>query len=68
VPKTLGHYIENIGATTLRCVNVFNKPTYKDVSLNNWMALTPPELVKGHLGLDDLTMSALRRDRRPVLR
>ena len=68
VPKTLGHYIENIGMTTLRCVNVFNKPNYKDVSLNNWMALTPPDLVQGHLNLDDATMKGLRRDRRPVVR
>jgi oxalate decarboxylase len=68
VPKTLGHYIENIGMTTLRCVNVFNKPNYKDVSLNNWMALTPPDLVQGHLNLDDATMKVLRRDRRPVVR
>ncbi len=41
VPRTMGHYIENIGKTTFRCVNVFNNPKYKDISLNNWMALTP---------------------------
>ena len=68
VPKTFGHYIENIGTTTLRCVNVFNKPNYKDVSLNNWMALTPPDLVQGHLNLDDATMKVLWRDRHPVVR
>ena len=45
--KLSGHYIENLGTTTLRCINVFNKPNYKDVSLNNWMALTPPDLVQG---------------------
>lgn len=67
VPRTLGHYIENIGQTTLRVVNVFNKPHYKDVSLNNWMALTPPALVQGHLNLDDATMKALRADRRTIV-
>ncbi len=68
VPRTMGHYIENIGATTMRCLNVFNKPKYTDVSLNNWMALTPPDLVRGHLNVDDAVMNALRRDRRPVVR
>ena len=68
VPRTLGHYIENIGSAPVRVINVFNSPVYEDVSLNQWMALTPPDLVKGHLNLDDATMRALRRDYRPVVR
>lgn len=68
VPRTMGHYIENIGADTVRVINVFNKPRYKDVSLNNWMALTPPDLVKGHLNLDDAAIKSLKRERCPVVR
>ena len=68
VPRTMGHYIENIGTTTMRCINVFNTPKYKDVSLNNWMALTPPALIRGHLGLDDVAMKALRRERDAVVK
>jgi oxalate decarboxylase len=67
VPRTMGHYIENIGTTSLRCINVFNKPRYKDLSLNNWMALSPPDLVRGHLDLDDIAMNALSQERRPVV-
>ena len=36
------------------------------VSLNQWMALTPPELVRAHLNLDEQTLAALRRDQ-PIL-
>jgi oxalate decarboxylase len=68
VPRTLGHYIENVGSTPVRVINVFNSPVYEDVSLNQWMALTPPELVRGHLNLDDAAMRALRRDYHPVVR
>jgi oxalate decarboxylase len=68
VPRTMGHYIENIGSNMLRLVNVFNSPKYKDVSLNNWMALTPPDLVRGHLNLDETAMKALRRERCAVVR
>ncbi len=68
VPRTMGHYIENIGSTTVRCINVFNTTKYKDVSLSNWMALTPPALIRGHLGLDDVAMKALRRERDAVVK
>jgi hypothetical protein len=33
------------------------------VSLNQWMALTPPELVRAHLNLDQQTVAALRKDK-----
>src|SRR5262249_28341428 len=36
------------------------------VSLNQWMALTPPELVQAHLNLDRQTLAALRKDK-PVI-
>ena len=36
------------------------------VSLNQWMALTPPELVRAHLNLDQQTLAALRKDQ-PIL-
>ena len=62
------YYIENIGSAPVRVINVFNSRLYEDASLNQWMALTPPDLVKGHLNLDDAAMRALRRDYRPVVR
>ncbi len=68
VPRTLAHYIENIGDTPVKVLNVFNTPIYKDVSLNNWLALTPPDLVRGHLELDDVAMNALRRTRASVVK
>jgi oxalate decarboxylase len=32
------------------------------------MALTPPDMVRGTLNLDDTVMKALRREFRPVVR
>src|ERR1700757_4211206 len=68
VPKTLAHYIENTGTEPMQVINVFKSPRYSDVSLNQWMALTPPDLVRGTLNLGDTAMKALRRDFRPVVR
>jgi oxalate decarboxylase len=42
---------------------MFRSPRFADVSLNQWMALTPPELVQAHLNLDEEAMAALRKDK-----
>ncbi len=67
VPFAMGHYIENTGATPMRFLEVFKSSYYADVSLDQWMALTPPELVQAHLKLDPQTMAALRKEKVPVV-
>lgn len=46
VPPSFGHYVENIGNTTLKFLEIFNADKYEDISLNQWLALTPPDMVK----------------------
>ena len=67
VPFANGHYIENTGKTPLRFLEMFKSSYYADVSLDQWMALTPPELVEAHLKLDQQVMAALRKDKAPVV-
>jgi oxalate decarboxylase len=67
VPFATGHYVENTGTTPMRYIEVFKSSYYADVSLNQWLALTPPELVKAHLKLDDKAMAALHKDKFPVV-
>jgi oxalate decarboxylase/phosphoglucose isomerase-like protein (cupin superfamily) len=47
VPFAIGHYVENTGNTTLGFLEIFKSDYYADVSFNQWLALTPPELVTG---------------------
>jgi oxalate decarboxylase len=61
VPFATGHYVENTGATPMRFLEIFKGNYFADVSLDQWMALTPPELVEGHLKLDRQVMDALRK-------
>ena len=61
VPFAMGHYVENTGTTPLRFLEMFKSSYFADVSLDTWMALTPPELVQAHLKLDEQVMGALRR-------
>jgi oxalate decarboxylase len=67
VPFAMGHYIENTGAMPLRFLEVFKSNYYADVSLNQWLALTPPELVKAHLKLDQQTLAVLHKEKFPVV-
>jgi len=61
VPTGMGHYVENIGNTTLKYLEIFAGGVVQDISLNQWLALTPPALVKAHLNLDDDTISKLSK-------
>jgi oxalate decarboxylase len=67
VPFGMGHYLENTGTTPVRFLEMFKSSYYADVSLNTWMALTPPELVNAHLKLDPKVMAALRKQKVPVV-
>jgi oxalate decarboxylase len=67
VPFAMGHYVENTGSTPMRFLEIFKSSYYADVSLNQWLALTPPELVQAHLKLDSETLAALHKDKFPVV-
>ncbi len=67
VPFAMGHYIENTGNTTLRFLEIFKSDHYADVSFDQWLALTPPELVTAHLRTDAQFIHALRKDKVPVV-
>jgi oxalate decarboxylase len=67
VPFAMGHYVENTGTVPLRFLEIFKSSYYADVSLNQWMALTPPELVTAHLKLGPQFMTSLRKDKVPVV-
>jgi oxalate decarboxylase len=67
IPFPMGHYIENTGTTTLRFLEMFRSDHYADVSLDQWLALIPPELVRAHLPLDARTIDALSKRKRIVV-
>ena len=66
VPFAMGHYVENTGTTTLRFLEMFKSSYYADVSLNQWLALTPPELLNVHLKLDQQVTNALNKNKIPI--
>jgi oxalate decarboxylase len=67
VSKSMSHYVQNTGDTPLKFVELFRSSRFEDVSLNQWLALTPSQLVKSHLGLDQSTIDQLKRNKRPIV-
>ncbi|MGA2454714.1 MAG: oxalate decarboxylase family bicupin [Solirubrobacteraceae bacterium] len=67
VPYAMGHYVQNTGGEKLTYLEVFRSDRFADVSLNQWLALTPPELVQAHLNIDSATIAALSKDKQIVV-
>ena len=47
---------------------MFRSDRFADISLNQWMALTPRELVQSNLNVGPLLMDALRKQKWPVVK
>ncbi|TFY69233.1 hypothetical protein EVG20_g3233 [Dentipellis fragilis] len=48
-------------------LNDYPADRFQDISLQQWLALTPPELVKAHLGLSDEAISHLSKTKQIVV-
>ena len=46
VPRNMGHYIENTGTTKLQFLELWRTDKFADVSLRQWLAFTPFDLVQ----------------------
>jgi oxalate decarboxylase len=47
---------------------MFRSDRFADVSLSQWLALLPPELVEAHLNLDARTLARLPREKPVIVR
>jgi Pyridoxamine 5'-phosphate oxidase len=52
-----------INSNGARPIRITSGAHFACVSLSQWMALTPPELLRAHLNLDQQTIAALRKDK-----
>lgn len=69
LPTAYAHYIGNTSSDQqLLFMEVFRSAHFQDLSLNQWMALTPPELVKQHLKLSNKAMDSLRKEKWQVVK
>jgi len=68
VPFAYGHYIQNTGTETLWFLEMFKSDRFADISLNQWMALTPTALVQDNLHVGPEVTNALRKEKWPVVK
>ncbi|RAV10926.1 oxalate decarboxylase family bicupin [Paenibacillus contaminans] len=68
VPFAFGHYIQNTGTQSLWFLEMFKSDRFVDISLNQWMALTPRELVSDNLHVGPELLDVLRKEKWPVVK
>ncbi|KAI0177432.1 RmlC-like cupin domain-containing protein [Pestalotiopsis sp. NC0098] len=57
------HYIENTGTEDVIFLEVLQAEKFSDVSLSQWLALTPRQVVKDTLNLSDELLDSLPKDK-----
>ncbi|KAF8442156.1 oxalate decarboxylase [Boletus edulis BED1] len=67
VPSNWGHYIENIGNTTMKYLEIFKAGQFEDISLTQWLAMTPPSVVQSVLGISPATIAAFNGTKQYVV-
>lgn len=68
VPVGDFHYVQNTGTEKLVFLEIFKSDHFADLSLAQWMALTPKEVVKSILNLSDEVLNNLRKESCPVVK
>jgi oxalate decarboxylase len=63
VKKSLGHYVQNTGTEDLVFMEIFKDSHYQEVSLSQWLAGTPPDLLASHLNMDPKLLQRFRSPR-----
>lgn len=59
IPVAQSHYIENTGTEDVIFLEVLQQPKFTDISVAQWLALTPKQVVKDTLHLPDSTIDNL---------
>jgi len=67
VPRAFGHYIQNTGNETVWALEMFKSDRFEDVSLNQWLALTPRDLVQRNLNVGPELLNALKKEKQFIV-
>ncbi|HEY2051656.1 MAG TPA: cupin domain-containing protein [Caulobacteraceae bacterium] len=67
VKKGFGHYIQNTGDVDLVVMEIFRSDRFQEVSLEQWLACTPPEMVAATLNMDPTLIRQFSKDRREIV-
>lgn len=63
IPAANSHYIENTGTEDVVFLEVLQAKKFTDISVAQWLALTPAQVVKDTLGLPDSVLNNLPKEK-----
>jgi len=63
IPASNSHYIENTGTEDVIFRDVLKQPVFTDISVAQWLALTPKQVVQDTLHLSDETLDNLPKQK-----
>ncbi|KAK0647362.1 Oxalate decarboxylase OxdC [Lasiodiplodia hormozganensis] len=66
-PKSNSHYIENVGDDNVILLEVLQADHFSDMSLSQWLALTPHQIVIDTLNLSNETLDAIPKEKEIVV-
>lgn len=67
VKRNNGHFIKNTGDKDAQYIAVFRSSYYADVSLSDWLAHTPPEMVVQTLNIDEAAIARFPKGKPAVM-
>ena len=67
VRKSLGHYVQNTGSTDLVFLELFKSDRFAEVSLSDWLAHSPPQLVRDHLKISPEVLARFTKTRPEIM-
>jgi oxalate decarboxylase len=67
VKKSLGHYVQNVGTTDLVFLEIFKADHFAEVSLSEWLAHSPQQLVRDHLRIAPEVFAQIPKNRPDIM-
>lgn len=61
------HYVENVGTEGVVYMEILQAPKYTDISVGQWLGLTPPQVVADTLHLPGSLISRLSKVKQYVI-
>jgi len=67
-PDNSGHYIRNTGEGNLVWIEIYRADRVADISLTQWLALTPPDIVASTLKIDRSVVDQLKKEKQILVK
>ena len=66
-PDNSGHYVENTGEEDLIWIELYKSDRVADISLTQWLALTPSDIVASVLKISEDVVKTLKKEKQLII-